>query len=118
MIDDKITNYCDRLRFLIFKDNLKSESPKGDQIMNFRLVLFSGLVTALVGAGIGYGISRIERSPSQVNYKNPHHYQLIYGRYFAATGAGIGFFVGAGLQMVKELKEERDREMGIDSSEF
>jgi len=83
--------------------------------MNFRLVLFSGLVTALVGAGIGYGISRIERNPSQVNYKNPYNYQIIYG-----AGAALGFCVGAGLQMVKELKEERDREMGIldDGSEF
>ena len=88
--------------------------------MNFRLVLFSGLVTALVGAGIGYGISRIERNPSQVNYKNPQSYQIIYGRYFAGAGAALGFCVGAGLQMVKELKEARDREMGIldDGSEF
>ncbi|CAO5057063.1 MULTISPECIES: hypothetical protein [Microcystis] len=88
--------------------------------MNFRLVLFSGLVTALVGAGIGYGISRIERNPSQVNYKNPYNYQIIYGRYFAGAGAALGFCVGAGLQMVKELKEARDREMGIldDGSEF
>ncbi len=69
--------------------------------MNFRLVLFSGLVTALVGAGIGYGISRIERNPSQVNYKNPYNYQIIYGRYFAGAGAALGFCVGAGLQMVK-----------------
>ncbi|MDY7050655.1 MAG: hypothetical protein RPG89_19110 [Microcystis panniformis WG22] len=88
--------------------------------MNFRLVLFSGLVTALVGAGIGYGISRIERNPSQVNYRNPHHYQIIYRRYLTGAGAAMGFCVGAGLQMVKELKEERDREMGIldDGSEL
>ena len=88
--------------------------------MNFRLVLFSGLVTALVGAGTGYGISRIERNPSQVNHRNPHHYQIIYGRYLTGAGAALGFCVGAGLQMVKELKEERDREMGIldDGSKF
>ncbi len=81
--------------------------------MNLRLVLFSGLITALVGAGIGYGMSRIERNPSQVNYKNPYNYQIIYRRYLTSAGAAIGFCVGGGLQMVKELKEARDREMGI-----
>ncbi len=57
---------------------------------------------------------------SNGNYKNPYNYQIIYGRYFASAGAALGFCVGAGLQMVKELKEERDREMGIldDGSEF
>jgi hypothetical protein len=82
--------------------------------MNLRLVLFSACMTALVGAGIGFGVSKIERNPSQIIYKNRHHYQAIYAKYFTLSGAIAGFLVGAGLQGVKELKDARDREMGIE----
>jgi hypothetical protein len=82
--------------------------------MNLRLVLFSACVTALVGAGIGFGISRIERNPSQIRYQNRYVYQSMYQRYFTGAGAGAGFVIGAGLQIVKQLKDQRDREMGIE----
>ncbi|MEG3435570.1 hypothetical protein V0288_00420 [Pannus brasiliensis CCIBt3594] len=82
--------------------------------MNLRLILFSASMTALVGAGIGFGISKIERNPSQVLYRNHYIYQSLYARYFTVSGAIAGFLIGGGLQTIKELKEERDREMGIE----
>jgi hypothetical protein len=82
--------------------------------MNPRVVLFSAAMTALVGAGIGFGVSRIERNPSQILVQNRYQYQAMYERYFALSGAIAGFLIGAGLQTVKQLKDERDREMGIE----
>jgi hypothetical protein len=82
--------------------------------MNLRLVIFSAGMTALVGAGIGYGVSQIERYPSQILYRNRYIYQAMYEKYFTVSGAIAGFLIGGSLQAVKELKEQRDREMGIE----
>ncbi len=81
------------------------------KLMNLRLILFSGVVTALIGAGTGLAISQIERNPSQMTYKPPYEYQTIYKRYWVVSGAVVGFVIGAALQRVRELKEERDKEL-------
>ncbi|MBR8830211.1 MAG: hypothetical protein N5P05_002872 [Chroococcopsis gigantea SAG 12.99] len=79
--------------------------------MNVRLLLFSGMVTALIGAATGLAISQIERNPSQMTYKPAHEYQSMYKKYWVITGAIAGFVMGAAVQRVRQLKEERDQEL-------
>lgn len=66
--------------------------------MNIKLVLFSSLITACLGAVLGIGIAEIS--------ENPHisrHYQGLHLK-FALGGAALGAAVGAGQESVREAK--------------
>jgi len=73
--------------------------------MNVKLILFSAIVTAGVGAVIGLGVAEI-RSASYFDRASSHS---LHQRY-AIVGTGVGFLFGAGLESVRELKKQQDRE--------
>jgi hypothetical protein len=78
--------------------------------MNCKLILFSSLVTALIGAILGLGIAEMS--------ENPHisrHYQDLHLK-FALVGAVVGAAVGAGQESVRELKVSQTQ--ASDSSSF
>lgn len=75
--------------------------------MNFRLVLFSGIVTALIGAMIGLAATQLgQRNFNQMRFRS-EAYKALYGRY-ALIGAGVGFAVGVGQECVRELKAQQE----------
>lgn len=79
--------------------------------MNSRLIIFSGIMTALVGAVIGLAATKIG-SPNfnQLKYEG-QYYQDLYKNY-ALIGAGLGFAIGVGQECIRELKAERAKDLG------
>lgn len=78
--------------------------------MNIKLIIFSGIMTALIGAVIGLAAAKIgSRDFNQLKYES-QFYQDLHEKYYALIGAGLGFAVGAGQECVRELKAQRDDE--------
>lgn len=79
--------------------------------MNFKLVFASGVISALIGAMIGYGIGQIAltRNVSQIRSINSIYYQNLYGRNFAWIGAGAFFAIGMGQECLRQLKQEQEQ---------
>ena len=73
--------------------------------MNTKLVIFSGLMTALVGAVLAIAATEIDKS----NYESKFSKEL-EGYYFV-IGTVAGFTFGAGQEYIKELKKQKNREL-------
>ncbi|MGL4620275.1 hypothetical protein [Chroococcidiopsis sp.] len=77
--------------------------------MNFRAIIFSGVVTAAIGAVIGLAAARIgQRDFNQLRFEGKH-YEGMQNRYVLIS-ASVGLAVGLGQECVRQLKAERDRE--------
>lgn len=72
--------------------------------MNAKLIAFSGIVTAFLGAGIGFIIAILLPSP----YTSPMYKDL--AQKYAIIGGVAGLLIGSSQEMVRELKQERDLE--------
>lgn len=78
--------------------------------MNIKLVIFSGVITALIGAVIGLAAAKIgSRDFNQLRYES-QFYQNLNERYYALVGASLGFAVGVGQECIRELKTQREDE--------
>ncbi|MGQ4645806.1 hypothetical protein [Lyngbya aestuarii] len=66
--------------------------------MNINLIVFSGLVSCTVGLMVGIGLAEINRGDS--NPQAASHY--------AAIGAVAGLAIGAGQEILRELKQQED----------
>jgi hypothetical protein len=77
--------------------------------VNLRMIVFSGVVTALIGSMIGLAAARIgQRDFNQLRFES-QAYQDLHGKY-ALIGAGLGLAAGIGQECVRELKEQRKEE--------
>jgi hypothetical protein len=83
-------------------------SSQRDNIMNVKMVLFSGILTALVGSIIGLASANIgQRDFNQLRFES-EYYQYLHNRY-ALIGAGIGFAVGVTQECVRELQMQQEK---------
>jgi hypothetical protein len=74
--------------------------------MNIRLIIFSGVITALIGAVLGLAAARIgQRDFNQLKYQG-QYYQDLHNKY-ALIGASLGLAIGIGQECVRELKAQR-----------
>ncbi|UZQ55557.1 hypothetical protein OOK60_05650 [Trichothermofontia sichuanensis B231] len=72
--------------------------------MNRKLIVFSALFTAVIGAVIGLAAARMHHGCFASSL-----YQDL-GRKYAIAGATAGLLVGAGQEAVRQLKHQRDTE--------
>lgn len=72
--------------------------------MNFRLIFFSSLVTALIGATIGLAVGELSshKFSSQI-YRNIH-------RNYALVGGLGGLVIGGCQEVIRQMKKQRDEE--------
>ncbi|BAY20348.1 hypothetical protein NIES2100_00890 [Calothrix sp. NIES-2100] len=72
--------------------------------MNAKLIAFSSIVTAFLGAGIGFIIAYLLPCP----YTSSMYKDL--AQKYAIIGGVAGLLIGSSQEMVRELKQERDAE--------
>lgn len=78
--------------------------------MNIRLIIFSGIITALIGAVIGLAATKIGQDDfNKLQYESPY-YQNLQSKY-VLVGSGLGLAIGLAQECVRELKNQRDREL-------
>ena len=77
--------------------------------MNYRMIIFSGIMAALMGAMIGVAVSRMSEHAAIVRRE-------LSGRRFAIVGASLGFVIGAGYEAVRQEKVRREDEFGEEES--
>ena len=73
--------------------------------MNYRMIVFSGIMAALIGAMIGVAVSTMSEHAAVVR-------RDLSGRRFAIVGASLAFVIGAGYEAVRQEKVRRDEEFG------
>ncbi len=75
--------------------------------MNIRLIIFSGVMTGLIGAVIGLAAAQIgQRGFNQPKFEG-QYYQDLHNRY-TLIGASLGLVVGVAQECVRELKADRE----------
>jgi len=72
--------------------------------MNRKLLFFSGLVTMVIGLGLGSILATLLPTP----YRGGIYIDQKPG--FMLIGATGGFLFGVSIEALRELKEQRDRE--------
>jgi hypothetical protein len=78
-------------------------------MINGRRILFSALFTAALGFVIGLGLVKFgQPEVNQLKYDTDSYRQLL--RTYGWWGAGIGLFVGAGQEYLRQARILRDRE--------
>jgi len=78
--------------------------------MNYRTVLLSGIMSALIGSVLGWGMGQIalRQRHSQMNTYMSQPYQSLYGRRLVWIGAIAGFVIGSGEAWVLGQRNRRD----------
>lgn len=72
--------------------------------MNYKKIVFSGIITALLGAGIGWVIGRALPSPYTAEiYRG-------LDRKYLVIGSTIGLIFGCSQETLRQLKQQRDEE--------
>ncbi|NEP42756.1 MAG: hypothetical protein F6K35_27455 [Okeania sp. SIO2H7] len=77
--------------------------------MNLRLIVFAGIIMALIGSVIGLAAAEMSKKPYQCcdpiqiskGYNGPR-----YPRSYATAGAILGFSVGCIQEAIRELKPQ------------
>lgn len=72
--------------------------------MNTKLIAFSAIVTAGLGAGIGFIVAHLLPTP----YTSQMYKDL--EQKYAIAGAIAGLLIGSSQEMIRELKQEQDAE--------
>ncbi len=75
--------------------------------MNIKMIMFSGILTALAGSVIGLAGARIGQNDfNQLRFES-QYYQNLHNKYIL-IGTGIGFAVGVAQECVRELQMQQE----------
>jgi hypothetical protein len=75
--------------------------------MNYRLIAYSGIVTAILGALFGWAISYIGQPDLELQRYQSEFYQKLHRRY-PLIGAGVGLAAGSFFAVVSQTDKQRD----------
>lgn len=73
--------------------------------MNGKRIIFSGIVIAVIGTGLGLVLATLFPTP----YRHLEVYQDLDRKYMA-IGAVAGFLLGSSLETVRQLQQDSDRQ--------
>ena len=80
--------------------------------MNFKLIIFSGVVTAMVGVVLGLATAEMSRGELQpIKLTNNQFKQDLVYKHYGLIGASIGLIVGISQECVRELKYIKEQEL-------
>jgi len=81
--------------------------------MNYRVIVMSGVITALLGSVFGWGLGQItlRQRPSQMQITMSRPYRTLLGRRLIWFGAIAGFALGAGQACVLGEKKREDEKV-------
>lgn len=79
--------------------------------MNYRLVAYSGIMTAIIGALFGWALTYIGQPDIDRHRFESRFYTTLYHRY-PLIGGGLGFVAGAGFAVVRQRQHQRDQGQG------
>lgn len=74
--------------------------------MNYRLVFFAAIVTAILGGLFGWSMTYIGQPDLEVRRYQSKFYQTLQHRY-PLIGAGLGLAAGAGFAVVSQTNRKR-----------
>jgi hypothetical protein len=77
--------------------------------MNGKRILFSAIITAVIGFVIGLGLAKFGQ-PDEVRLRYETESSRRLFRTYGWLGGGIGFFFGAGQEYLRQAKIQRDRD--------
>lgn len=84
--------------------------------MNYRLVLYSAIMTALIGGLFGWALSYMGQPDLNRLRFESEFYQTLHHRY-PLIGAGLGAAAGAGFAVIRQTQKQRDRNQNRNKSD-
>ncbi len=76
--------------------------------MNYRLIAFSGIMTALLGGLFGWAMSYVIRPDlDRLRYESEFYQTL--NRRLPLIGAGFGLAAGSGFAVISQAQKKRDK---------
>jgi hypothetical protein len=79
--------------------------------MNIKLIICSGIVTAIIGGVFGLATVEISRGDLRQPKYESEFYQNLHDKYPLIIGTGLGFIIGMGQETVRELEKNKNREI-------